>query len=652
MTNRAQEPAMNTTLIQRNPTARCYDCGSEEVTTVCHHCGRPLCTVHTPAGLDGKGRPESAEFTNLGLDGTPSGEVAAHCRHCEHRVPHLQWRLPVAGLVLAVLGFLSRDALPGVASPLLTAGILALLSGVVLNMYYLRKRRRSPPPVPLFPRFSPLRLEELVDCDIEAGPEAGYETRIGRAHGRITLTSRLGEPERAILERYRSKYRPASEQELPFHLGFAVLRGRPAIDGLGGTCGGLVQAIEGRLGSVLSLTAPEQRNTAEWSRTWEYEVVVDQDPENFPVCIVPYVAPESGKRTLELGLEWRRPEDDERPWKAIRLTELELVVPSSWGEVDTLDSAPIVESIPGEVEGEEPRKRLFWRDLLFTTDEVERCEKRVRLHFEEEIGLSHRVHGRAVLDFAGSLSGISQVDLHDPLGGVLKQGAATLRTKVSARYDLDLSLLTHQEVRIVPDGRRAEDRERHEPQVFEGVSPDHVTVIRLVRALAEGDYYVKSVVENSPRSGPAPDSISRVWDLSGRHYAGIHPVEFHLVLSGEQLPPGSSHGAGALTTTLTAQGRYSNQAMEEEVETTWESLQARVSETLSALARGVRDSRKEAAVEHDAEEQSAAGPEARWGSAGSVESNDELKRLRDALLSGRVSEEIYLELKAEIETSS
>jgi len=361
---------MKTSLIQRNPTPRCSECGSEQVTTVCHHCGQPLCRVHTPSGLDDKGRPLSAEFTNLGLEGLRSGEVSTHCKQCDHRVPYLNWHLPFGGLALALLGFFSRGAYPGMGSVLLTAGILALLSGVALNVHYLKKRRRNRPPVPFFPRFSPLRLEELVDCEIEAGPELGYRAKIERAHGRLTFTSTLGEPERAILGRYRSKYRLAPDEELQFHLGFAMFRGRPAIEGLDGACSGLVQTVEGPVGSVLSLTEPEARSSTEWGRTWEYEVVVDRDDElehdraEFPISIVPNVAPESGRRALELGLEWSRPASDEQPWRAIRLAELELIVPSSWGEVETLDSTPLVQTIPAEVEGEESRKRLLWRDLL------------------------------------------------------------------------------------------------------------------------------------------------------------------------------------------------------------------------------------------------------------------------------------------------
>lgn len=659
MTNGNQEPAMNTSLVQRTPTLRCHECGSEEIACVCHHCGRPLCSVHTPSGLDPKGRPRSAEFTNLGLQGTPSGEVGAHCRDCDHRIPYLSWRLPVAGLVLAVLGFLTTGALPRLAPALLTGGILAILAGVALNVYYWRKRRRNPPPMPLFPRFSPLRLVELVDCEVETQEETGYNSRIGRARGSIAVTSRLGEPERAILKRYASKYRPPSEGELSFHLGFAALRGRPAIRGIGGGSGGLVQPIVGKVGSVLSLTNPEGRRTEEWSHTWSYEVTASREPEDVPVGVVPYVAPESGKRTLELGLEWTGSKDSEERLKAIRLVELELVVPASWGEVETLDSAPIVEDLPCEEEAEEPRRRLTWTELVFSKDEVARCEKRMKLHFAEEIGLENRIRGRAVIDFEGTVSGVTRVDLHDPLGGPIRRDAANLRTRVSTSYDLDLSLLTHQEVRIVPDGKRPEDRKRHEPVVFEGVSPDHMTVISLVRALAVGGYYVKSVVENSPRSGTEPDAVSRVWDLSGRRYDGIHPVEFHLVLSGEEFPAGSSRGVGALTTTLTAQGRYSNEHMEEQVETTWEALQERVGETLSALALGTRDPREKGRGEHVAEAEMDADEdlEPAWDSDGgeisrAEASNDELKRLREALLSGRVSEEVYLELKAEIQTST
>jgi hypothetical protein len=270
------------------------------------------------------------------------------------------------------------------------------------------------------------------------------------------------------------------------------------------------------------------------------------------------------------------------------------------------------------------------------------------MRFENTIDLGSTIGGRLEVVFKGTLSGVKGVDLYFPLGG-RREGSATVETRVNADFELNLGGLRYQEVRVVPDSKRQEDGDKPETATFEGVIPDHDTVIALTNAVSEQGFYVKRVIENPPRTGGRANVVNRYWDIAGRRYLGVYPIDFHLILTGEEVYMGEIRAqAGTTRTTLTVQGTYASPDMEGRIENVWEQLHHLVVDTLRQLPR-VRP-----APEPPGGEEQPVQPA--WSAAHGDEPArraavlwKRLDQLLEALIDGRVSEGTYLKLKTSIE---
>ena len=137
-------------------------------------------------------------------------------------------------------------------------------------------------------------------------------------------------------------------------------------------------------------------------------------------------------------------------------------------------------------------------------------------------------------DHEGRLSGLDKARLYSSLGKRRDdwRGAA-IRTRIEADFKLSLRSIRYQDVLIVPE---REAREENNAEQF-GVIPNDETVIGLTNALSE-NYYVKRVIEHPPRSGGRADHVQRYWNIAGRRYDGVYPIEFHMVLTGEEIHRG------------------------------------------------------------------------------------------------------------------
>src|SRR6201999_2687355 len=85
------------------------------------------------------------------------------------------------------------------------------------------------------------------------------------------------------------------------------------------------------------------------------------------------------------------------------------------------------------------------------------------------------------------------------------------------------------------------------------------TVIALPNAMSRENYYVKRVIENPPRSGGRANRVQRYWDIAGRSYQGIYPVNFHVILIGEEDHRGDIRPeAGSTKVRIVVSGAYTD----------------------------------------------------------------------------------------------
>jgi hypothetical protein len=183
------------------------------------------------------------------------------------------------------------------------------------------------------------------------------------------------------------------------------------------------------------------------------------------------------------------------------------------------------------------------------------------VRFQDKAQISDRLSGSLRATFETTLSGISGVRLHQAAGSTLQPGVkVTTELEVTVDFELCLRAVRYQDAEAVPEAEHLAVNTH--PQV----TPDAQTVANLTNKLSERGCYIKRVVENPPRGGWRADRVNRYWDIAGRRYDGIFPVDFRIVLTGEEEYADGLHPrSGSTTTQLSVYGYYVNETMSGEV---------------------------------------------------------------------------------------
>lgn len=642
---------MPSTIVYHAPKIRCYLCGLPDIAAICHDCGRPICPSHLAKPLTGVDELLSSEFSALGLREAECNEEPMHCINCHHvvRSPRL---LLLAASLLIVLVFLT----PYVRHRLGTIGTLlavAALGGAAVYDYQRREtaNRVNRPPLPLLPRFNSIKIQETVKGRLTLNADGTCRSTLQPVEGNLSIQAGLSKLEQARWRSYRRKYRLTTQEEAMTHAGFAAFRGPAGFESTG-EAPRLVLPLESRTSAQPFLLAEDERQSAEWHFTHRYRVAQPLMPERLPVWVVPSLIQEAGQSGLDLDVTWSESNGAEQAAPKIdKISRLELRVPVDWGRIEHVAPAgeTVVEEGVDEATGEGYRA-ITWRKLPLKSFRAQ-GRHTLSVYFEDPISPEATIRGRLEVRFEKSISGLEGVEIYSPLGR--KQGlddvTKELATVVLVDFDLSLANLRHQLVRIVPDRHApAKDQDRPSTFAFPGVPPHHETVMALTHAMSES-CYVKRLVENPPRAAGEHEE-SRYWDLGGRCYKGVYPIDFHLILTGVVAygPAGKPRG-GTTEVKLTVQGAYANREMEEEIENVWETLSLLVHETMSSLRETGGYAEQSKLAEESAGVGSGGGfttPEQDGQIAGLRKRQDELL---EALLAGRVSEPTFLRLKDEID---
>ncbi len=216
----------------------------------------------------------------------------------------------------------------------------------------------------------------------------------------------------------------------------------------------------------------------------------------------------------------------------------------------------------------------------------------LRLEFEKPILDHPRLSGALRATFNRSLSGVTGIGFYLPGGGPVRHLAVKPRSDISVRFDISLEALRYQERRTVPDQSKAtaEDQFRVEPDTFIGVMPDYRTVIELTNAISADGYYVKTVVEDHPNRDAREKTFKRGWEITGRWYEGVFPINFTISLRGTEPQDGLAGPSLARTVAqVTVDGTFPNADMKRRIEDKWDGLHARVIGLLAARAVSIAD---------------------------------------------------------------
>ncbi|WP_410586466.1 hypothetical protein [Amycolatopsis sp. lyj-23] len=611
-------------LRERAPRVRCHSCGSADVSAVCHHCGRPLCRDHVR-------RPAvTSEFEGLGLRKTQPHHCATHDHVVGASLKQMYY--VVGGIAVAALAVMFLLPPAGVILLLGCAGATGLIR------YVDRRRARAAlldrPSLPVQPSIDAVEVREVLRGELVLEANGTYRTSVTPADGHIGVETTFGRPDQNRLREYRRKFRLADDEEVPFSAGYLVLRGPAGLEFTDRVVGGLVVPLAGLAGTQPFLASQDVPVSAKWHVRLGHRVTGMPGHSEIPLWLTPALMPESDQRTLQLDLQWLGNwPSAESSLDADRVERLTLQVPAAWGNVEYVEGA----TVESRADPESGRRRIEWKQISL---DQEKRRLELAVHFEEKIRLTDVITGSLVVSFRGALSGLEGVELFEPLGG-RRRGArySDVKTVVTADVELSLSGVRYQDVRVVPDPRKDHPVRIPETHEFPGVIPDHETLIALTDAMSGDGYYVKRVIENPPRDRGRADLVNRAWDVAGRRYFGVYPVDFHVVLTGEEVYGSDIRAeAGNTKVRLYVKGAFASKDMEDEIESVWYGLQGIISETLQQQCKPGRS--------HDGTGIGTQNP-------ASGLRIQELKRRRekfeDALLERRISEDACRDFIARID---
>lgn len=569
------------------PQARCDVCGSPKIVSVCHHCGRPACKDDSVPTVDLTGRPLSHEFAHLGID----RKGPHHCDACAHLVKGRVWLFAIIGDVVALASILIMliDFAFGLS-------LFLLGGGFAIGMYLIDKHRvssmlKSPPPLPVAATIESVRVTETLHGALRLDREGAYLTTVDPVEGQIEIAMILSRPDRDIFRRYLKKYHLTRRDDIEFSAGFAALRGQASLEYVSQCLDQIdfspertVIPLRGKVSALPYFNAAYSSSAAAWGVQASYRLREDRRVGSIPIWLTPTLVPGSDQRTLALDLQWTDGSVEEAKLTIDRVEALKLMVPLSWGPVETVERGRALigkEQLPGH--GLEIMRTVSWTQILLSEEEKVSKRLTLRIRFENQIELDDTLRGELEVAFKNTLSGLEGVDIFHPLGERRRNvHKREVKTKISAGFTLSLFGIRYQDLRVVPD--RKLDAQKVDTDELPGVIPDYETIIALTNAMSDQGYYVKRVIENPPRSGARANVVNRYWDIAGRRYDGVYPVDFHIILTGEELHKGEIRAStGNTKTRITVQGAYASVMMERRIVSEWERLHDLAIETLKEL---------------------------------------------------------------------
>jgi hypothetical protein len=638
---------MDGTPKERAPRARCYKCGSSQITCMCHHCRRIGCSAHVVPTRRLAGRPLSRELRGLEMDKKP----AYHCLDCAHLgSPALA--AGVIGVTMALAGavVLWLNLWLGLAMVLL--GTAIVVGSSVAGRRGEAKRERLP--LPVLPRLEELSVREELSGRVILWPNGDYDQPTpDPVEGRLTANLVLGKTDRRRLQGYVHRHRIPGEA-VEFCAGFLVLQGQVGIS-LSRNFPYLSIPLDGTTSGYPVFNADRPRASSSYRVNYTYHLMAGREVKKIPVWVTPAVAPRSDQRGLELQIQWVDMGRPEAHLSLENVESLELKVPVEWGDVVDFNKTVLSSLRANEGDGQ-ARRVIEWVQLRPGKEENQRKRLDFVVQFEDKLKEGDTISGRLDMVFKGAISGIEQVHLYSPLGNRrVHSSAANVKTHVVLDFELSLTSTRYQDIRLVPDRRMVEDRERDEVKEFPAVIPNDDTVIRLTNVLSEQGYYIKRIIENPRRSGPRANLVRRYWDIAGRYYAGVYPIDFHIILTGEEIHRGGIRAhSGTTKACVTVQGSYANPDMRNRVEGAWDRLYDLTVNTLESLSCPAQPG-ADRPDPPDGWGEPVGGLAAAGGGNGS--SPDHVPRntarllevlglLDEAFLHGRISDERYREMRA------
>jgi len=480
-------------------------------------------------------------------------------------------------LALAILAAAVAVTIIAIVSPSAAAiagGIAVLAAGGGSAAAAHRARMNAPAPLlAMKPTVERLELTERLSVAVTLDDRGQYASVPSEVDGTIEALLVFGPADQARFRRSARQGARSADRDTRFTAGRLVLKGRGAI----ATAGRPVTPIlplDGNTAEFPVFRETDALSSSRWPCSLSYALTEAPDLNSGPIWITPSVQPGSDRRSLELELQWVKLGPENALLSMEMVDFFELCYPVEWGKVEqaSRDGTVVVSHARLDAEGR-PGSKIRWSQILL--DKEHDNERRITLvvRFQNRIDLSDQISGSVEVVMKGALSGIGDIEHYGSQGELRERpNGARVRTRIASRFELSLASIRYQAELVFPP-HRAKNNGNSQFTASFNVVPNAETVIELTNAMSEHGYYVKRVIENTPRSGNNADVVQRYWDIAGRHYYGVWPLDFHVILTGEELHRGEIRpDSGVTHVRIIVRGSYSNPSMEERIEQLWKDL--------------------------------------------------------------------------------
>lgn len=605
---------MDGTVIDRAPQAHCHRCGAAEIAGVCTHCQQCMCQAHLPPAPRRVTRWIGRLLRRLRVVDQPYDGSALLCRDCQARplVPFLFLILLLAIVYMIAGAWIWAGGAPGGAG-LVAIGLLwlGLLWGAGRYLTGGAGRRET---IAVTPRIDKRQIQEWARGHIVLDPQGDYTVKELSAEGRLTLGLSFSEADQKRVASFVNKQRKASRKHLRYHAGFVVLKGPVSNRPLPSPAfhvkplSGPVVALHDRIADASFLTSTGGRAARQWEALYGYALFRAPEARTFPVQVLPAIRPDSEQRVLDLTVQWASPVPGAAAIAPYQIGLLRLEVPTSWGGIEYASGGLKTDVDPQQPQNASTTRVLRWERVSLSRRDLERQQRVFTIKFEQPVQQQDILRGAVHVSFWNSLSAMTGVECFLPSGkpSPLDESAA-IATIVVANFDLSLATLRYQKTLVCPDPQPpapfgaaspeaagqtstetpAADAASAVPQDvaprIAAIPPDADTVAQLTNALSEANFYIQWIVENRPQTGAAASVTHRYWDIGGRYYQGVNPVDFHLMVTGQQSSMHGAAGDGQTAVSLTVKGAYVTEAMRREIVNVWRRLDDVVAKTLESL---------------------------------------------------------------------
>jgi len=572
---------------RRHSQVQCDVCGSPDVSGVCHHCRKYLCARHVarPAFYE----QHSWEFKTL-VD-PPLWSRAIHCEEHAHFVfayrRMIVWPavlaliatllalLMTSSSIIQLVSTLSKDPLAylvwvtwvldtwfrgqpvALLDSILTyaAPVILSLCGVIVSLVVaivgerlyqakgipaLEREGQPIADIPYIPEYYRVNVEETVDVSFQASGER-LTCDVSQGAGRVQIHALPGAPPSKASDGYneRARNRHWAFQRLPnWDIGYAALDLPEAIDwsppqhGLG-RAGNLIrlQPLAAR-----ALSAPDRK----WVALSFNERYTLSENALFPgdgvdrrpfLRVLPVLQPLSAGRTVLLLFELA-PSLTEAKWV---LSNLTLDVPT--GAFDENNARLPVEETNGFIDMS--RLQVRWTRLPLTGTSHQcpsvtfaepapslRRPLKATFEIEGDRALSDLVFGDGRI-WLPTGAAVAKVQ-------VIKRHTTTIRGTVA----IDPALLSYQcELATAPIA-----------QTLPGVALAPAVLSRVLTRRAAEDVMVYAVTQNTDTISSAEGRRIVSWDIWGRQYVEVYPMDVHILLTG-RAPSGNDRAESSFTVT-------------------------------------------------------------------------------------------------------